>query len=205
MLQFYKVLQIFVKFPSQLYIQSLIGYFPPSFIRTIRRYSFQFSNSRHAGIISRGCNSYPNSYSFGKCDRAHSSDFRVRYWWPYRLLIWNCTKLKWTKACKSFLLLLILVDYLIYSSMSILFILTLASVNKPTAGRIWGYRGVLGTCLLLHLKSRAITYNSISQWLWFHLFSLVFALTKILCSFRNYFRVVKDYRYLRFSLITIPH
>lgn len=139
MLQFYKVLQIFVKFPSQLYIQSLIGYFPPSFIRTIRRYSFQFSNSRHAGIISRGCNSYPNSYSFGKCDRAHSSDFRVRYWWPYRLLIWNCTKLKWTKACKSFLLLLILVDHLIYSSMSVLFILTLASVNKPTAGRIWGY------------------------------------------------------------------
>ena len=76
MLQFYKVLQIFVKFPSQLYIQSLMGYFPPSFIRTIRRYSFQFSNSRRAGIISRGCNSYPNRNNFGKCDRAHSSDFR---------------------------------------------------------------------------------------------------------------------------------
>lgn len=69
--------------------------------------------------------------------------------------------------------------------MSVLFILTLVSVRKPTAGRIWGFlleeflsekcenslghcstilcaRGVFGACLLLHIKSRAITYNSIS-------------------------------------------
>ena len=130
-------------------------------------------------------------------------------------MIWNCTKVKWTKACESFLLLLILVDQLIYS-MSVLFILTLVSVRKPTAGRIWGYlleeflsekfensfghcsiivcaRGVFGACLLLHIKSRAITYNSTSiasgyDFICFHFF----ALTRILCSFRNYFRAVKD-------------
>ena len=51
MLQFYKVLQIFVKFPSQLHIRSLMGSLFLPFISTIRCYSFQFSNFRRAGII----------------------------------------------------------------------------------------------------------------------------------------------------------
>ena len=115
-----------------------------------------------------------------------------------------------------------IISFVTYSSRSIYILHVCAlysdvgAVRKPTAGRIWGYlleeflsekcensfghcstilcaRGVFGACLLLHIKSQAITYNSTSiasgyDFICFHFF----ALTRILCSFRNYFRAVKD-------------